>query len=301
MTALVTADGTVTGASGDVLAPSHAQRGAATSREVVGAFEVTAAATIVASGGIGGNHDLVRRQSAGTSRHASRAHDHRGPRLRRRVDAARHRGGGASDQRRPHVALRRRHPELGSDLAAARHPHSSRTVVDLAGCHRLAPARAAVPGFDTLGTLAHLRQTGVQPLVVRAVAEDHREGVHALGQRAEPRPHRQRRGVARPLAPRQGRRGAGAGLPRPRGRLRRAADPRRAHRRHARPPRRRRARRRARAARGRGARPRDEQRVHERRADRDAALGARLPGGTSSSARPRRIASSTPQTARSSR
>ena len=49
------------------------------------------------------------------------------------------------------------------------------------------------PGFDTLGTLAHLRTTGLRPLVVRAVAADHREGVHALGQRAEPRPHRQGR------------------------------------------------------------------------------------------------------------
>jgi predicted oxidoreductase len=60
VTALTLSDGTVTGASGEVLAPSGAVRGAASSRDVVGSFEVTAGATIVSSGGIGGNHDLVR-------------------------------------------------------------------------------------------------------------------------------------------------------------------------------------------------------------------------------------------------
>ncbi len=62
MTELSTVDGTVVGASGDVLAPSGAARGEATSREVVGTFDITASATVVASGGIGGNHDLVRAQ-----------------------------------------------------------------------------------------------------------------------------------------------------------------------------------------------------------------------------------------------
>ncbi|MFT3799245.1 FAD-binding dehydrogenase [Microbacterium sp.] len=62
VTALTVVDGTVTGARGDVLAPSGAARGRASSREVVGAFEITASATVVASGGIGGNHDLVRAQ-----------------------------------------------------------------------------------------------------------------------------------------------------------------------------------------------------------------------------------------------
>lgn len=62
VTALTTVDGTVTGASGDVLAPSGTARGVASSREVVGSFEISASATIVASGGIGGNHELVREQ-----------------------------------------------------------------------------------------------------------------------------------------------------------------------------------------------------------------------------------------------
>ncbi|WP_051191846.1 FAD-binding dehydrogenase [Microbacterium luticocti] len=62
VTHLTSHDGTITGAAGDILAPSGAARGVATSRETVGSFVVTAGATIVASGGIGGNHDLVRRQ-----------------------------------------------------------------------------------------------------------------------------------------------------------------------------------------------------------------------------------------------
>ncbi|MBT2389395.1 FAD-binding dehydrogenase [Streptomyces sp. ISL-1] len=48
--------------SGEVLEPSDAARGTASSREVAGAFEFRAQAVIVTSGGIGGNHDLVRAQ-----------------------------------------------------------------------------------------------------------------------------------------------------------------------------------------------------------------------------------------------
>jgi predicted oxidoreductase len=61
VSALTVTDGAITGAEGDVLVPSSAARGLATSREVVGTFSIEAGATVVASGGIGGNHDLVRR------------------------------------------------------------------------------------------------------------------------------------------------------------------------------------------------------------------------------------------------
>ena len=50
----------VTGVRGTVLEPSAALRGVASSRKAAGQFEFRAAAVIVASGGIGGNHDLVR-------------------------------------------------------------------------------------------------------------------------------------------------------------------------------------------------------------------------------------------------
>ena len=58
--ALVVTDGTVTGVRGEVLEPTDAERAAPTSRTAVGEFELSAQAVIVTSGGIGGNHDLVR-------------------------------------------------------------------------------------------------------------------------------------------------------------------------------------------------------------------------------------------------
>lgn len=58
---LTTTGGDVDGISGDVLAPASSHRGVPTSRDVVGQFGFRAQAVIVASGGIGANHDLVRR------------------------------------------------------------------------------------------------------------------------------------------------------------------------------------------------------------------------------------------------
>ena len=59
---LLVEGGAVVGARGTILAPDTAERGAASNREPQSDFEVRAGATIVASGGIGGNHDLVRAQ-----------------------------------------------------------------------------------------------------------------------------------------------------------------------------------------------------------------------------------------------
>jgi uncharacterized protein len=58
---LTLAGGTVTGVRGSVLARSGAARGQASSREVTGDFELRAQAVLVTSGGIGGNHELVRK------------------------------------------------------------------------------------------------------------------------------------------------------------------------------------------------------------------------------------------------
>ncbi len=58
---LIVENGTVTGARGSVLAPDGMDRGKSSSREVVGDFEQRAQAVIICSGGIGGNHELVRR------------------------------------------------------------------------------------------------------------------------------------------------------------------------------------------------------------------------------------------------
>ncbi|BFM25296.1 FAD-binding dehydrogenase [Microbacterium sp. che218] len=54
-------DGRVTGVSGAVLAPDEAPRGVSSSREEVGSFSLEAQAVVIATGGIGGDHDRVRR------------------------------------------------------------------------------------------------------------------------------------------------------------------------------------------------------------------------------------------------
>jgi uncharacterized protein len=57
---LTTTAGVVDGVRGEILEPSDVARGQASSRTVVGDFELSAQAVIVTSGGIGANHDLVR-------------------------------------------------------------------------------------------------------------------------------------------------------------------------------------------------------------------------------------------------
>jgi predicted oxidoreductase len=61
VTALTKTGGAVDGVQGDVLEASNAERGTASSRRLAGSFALRAQAVIVTSGGIGGNHDLVRR------------------------------------------------------------------------------------------------------------------------------------------------------------------------------------------------------------------------------------------------
>src|SRR4051812_24332845 len=61
VTGLSRTGGIIDGVQGDVLEPSSAERGTASSGRVVGLFELRAPAVIATSGGIGGNHELVRR------------------------------------------------------------------------------------------------------------------------------------------------------------------------------------------------------------------------------------------------
>lgn len=58
---LLVEDGRVVGIAGTVLAPDTNQRGAPSRREAAGDFELRASAVVVASGGIGGDHALVRK------------------------------------------------------------------------------------------------------------------------------------------------------------------------------------------------------------------------------------------------
>ncbi|MFC9649073.1 MULTISPECIES: FAD-binding dehydrogenase [unclassified Streptomyces] len=62
VTGLATTAGVVDTVSGEILEQSEAARGTASSRTVTGSFAFKAQAVIVTSGGIGGNHELVRAQ-----------------------------------------------------------------------------------------------------------------------------------------------------------------------------------------------------------------------------------------------
>ena len=60
VTNLIRRNGAVKGVSGDILAEDDQERGVATNRDVISSFSFYAPHIVIASGGIGGNHELVR-------------------------------------------------------------------------------------------------------------------------------------------------------------------------------------------------------------------------------------------------
>jgi hypothetical protein len=161
VTALTNTDGRVTGASGDVLAPSGAARGTASSREVVGSFEITAGATVVSAGGIGGNHELVRRNWP-TRLGAPPASMIAG--VPAYVDGSMLAVAEAAGTRLVNGDRMWHYVEgiQNHDPVWPRHgirilPGPSSVWLDATGRRLPVPL---FPGFDTLGTLAHLRTTG---------------------------------------------------------------------------------------------------------------------------------------------
>ena len=158
---LTSTNGAIDGVRGEVLAPSAVERGASSSREVEGEFALRAGAVIVTAGGIGGNHDLVRRHwppRLGTppSRLLSGVPDHVDGRMLGITAAA---GG--------HVINGDRmwHYTEGIENWAPVWPaHGIRILpgpsslwLDARGRRLPAPC---FPGFDTLGTLAQIMATG---------------------------------------------------------------------------------------------------------------------------------------------
>ena len=143
--ALSITNGTVDGVSGAILEPDSVERGKSS-------FAQGHRRLHAARAGRDRRLRRHRRQSrsgaaelAEAARRAAEIHDLRRARTCRRPDDRDHRGRRrAADQPRPDVALCRGHPELGADLAAPRHPHPARPVVDVVRRHRQAPARAAV-------------------------------------------------------------------------------------------------------------------------------------------------------------
>lgn len=159
--ALVTDDGAVTGVRGAVLAPSDVVRGAASSRDEVGEFELGAPAVLVTSGGIGGNHDLVRkawpaRLGTPPARMVSGVPAHVDGRMIAITEAA----GGAvinPDRMWHYVEGLRNWDPIWAEHGIRILPGPSSLWLDAEGNRLPAPF---YPGFDTLGTLQHLRGTG---------------------------------------------------------------------------------------------------------------------------------------------
>ncbi|MFH8795138.1 FAD-binding dehydrogenase [Streptomyces sp. NPDC017941] len=161
VTGLTRTGGVVDTVTGEVLEPSGVERGRASSREVTGSFEFRAQAVVVTSGGIGGNHDLVRanwpqRLGSPPKKMISGVPAH--------VDGLML---GIAERTGGHLINRDRmwHYTEGIENWAPiwdRHgirilPGPSSLWLDARGNRLPVPL---FPGFDTLGTLSHIMGTG---------------------------------------------------------------------------------------------------------------------------------------------
>jgi uncharacterized protein len=155
-------DGRVIGVRGDRLASDTApERGAPSSRDVVGEFSIGADAVVVTSGGIGADHDLIRASwpaAHGTlpARMLSGVPDHVDGSM---IAAVREAGGAVV-----HADRMWHYPEGVANHSPVWSRHGIRILagpsslwLDADG-HRL-PA-PLFPGFDTLGALRHLTERG---------------------------------------------------------------------------------------------------------------------------------------------
>jgi hypothetical protein len=161
VTGLVTTGGRVTGVRGEVLAHDDAARAVPTSRAVERPFEVSADNVLVATGGIGADHELVRARwptSAGRlpDRMLSGVPDH--------VDGSGIAAARSAGAAVVHEERMWHYPEGVADHSPVwtRHgirilPGPSSLWLDADG-HRLPPP--LFPGFDTLGALVHLTGRG---------------------------------------------------------------------------------------------------------------------------------------------
>ncbi|MCD0453051.1 FAD-binding dehydrogenase [Actinocorallia sp. API 0066] len=158
---LVLTNGVVTGVRGSVLEPSTAARGVRSSRTVVGEFEFAAAAVVVTSGGIGANHDLVRQNwpaSLGTppARMITGVPEYVDGRMLGIAEAA-----GARlvnrDRMWHYTEGVQNHDPIWKDHGIRILPGPSSIWLDAEGKRFPVPA---LPGYDTLGTLKLIQDTG---------------------------------------------------------------------------------------------------------------------------------------------
>jgi predicted oxidoreductase len=153
--------GAVTGVAGHVLEPSAVARGHASSRVEIGELELEAQAVIVTSGGIGANHELVRknwpsRLGAAPENMICGVPDHVDGRMLAISEAA------GANIINPDRMWHYTEGIANWDPIWTRHgirilPGPSPLWLDATGRRLPVPL---FPGFDTLGTLEHIMQTG---------------------------------------------------------------------------------------------------------------------------------------------
>ncbi|XRG77130.1 FAD-binding dehydrogenase [Rossellomorea sp. GAMAL-10_SWC] len=158
---LLTQDGTVVGVSGSLLEPSKSERGEDSSREVIGDFQYGAKAVLVSSGGIGANFDLIRqnwpsRLGTPPKRMISGVPAHVDGRMLAITENA---GGRIVNRDRMwHYTegIKNWNP-VWSNHGIRILPGPSSIWLDARGKRFPAPN---FPGFDTLGTLQAIQETG---------------------------------------------------------------------------------------------------------------------------------------------
>ncbi|WP_027231394.1 FAD-binding dehydrogenase [Phyllobacterium sp. UNC302MFCol5.2] len=160
VTSLSSSAGTIDGVEGEVLVPSEVKRSEPSSRAVSTSFSLKAQAVIVASGGIGGNHHLVRRnwpRRLGTPKHLiSGVPDHVDGLMLGIAERA-----GAhlinSDRMWHYVEGVHNWDPIWTNHAIRILPGPSSLWFDAEGSRLPAPC---LPGFDTLSTLDHIMKSG---------------------------------------------------------------------------------------------------------------------------------------------
>jgi predicted oxidoreductase len=159
--ALTTTDGVVDGVTGTVLAADACARGQSSSRDAVGEFTLRGQAVLITSGGIGGNHELVRRNwperlgaapkhlLSGVPAHV----DGRG------IELAQAAGGQVihPDRMWHYVEGIQNWDPIWPMHGIRILPGPSSLWLDATGQRLPVPL---YPGFDTLGTLEHIMGTG---------------------------------------------------------------------------------------------------------------------------------------------
>ncbi|MGC1356651.1 MAG: FAD-binding dehydrogenase [Xanthobacteraceae bacterium] len=160
---------------GDVLTPNKSERGQKTSRETIGTFELKAGAVVVASGGIGANHELVRknwpqRLGRAPQRMIAGVPDYVDGRMLAITEAA----GGAvinRDRMWHYVEGIQNCAPIWTDHGIRVLPGPSSLWLDARGRRLPVPL---YPGFDTLATLKHIVETGYDYswfILTRAIIE----------------------------------------------------------------------------------------------------------------------------------